>query len=372
MATLDEVVAEAESHPVVVDVNHGLSYIYVQNELELFESQKEFEEKLEDPSRTFENNVAIKPSQDKKNNKYPTIFLNHDPVSPSLNEIIGSRYEEIGEYLLTQKGIKRRILDRITDEAVVVLMIADGLGYSDVRGTELEGEPCLVNGPTITPVGYRNVVFGYDDRPLVDHLIKRNFVRRRGYSYWNNESYNDLNDRVFKNFKSQDLKRVRTSEEIVEDLKKNSLSEHRTYIQISRRVLDSDAHDGKEVRDSDIDHEIEKLQKDIDDICNLLDEQVDSYLFVLTADHGILWRKEFESTMSILTTNGQSNMRYAKSKIGVRGDAKLLDAYGKTYTVFPHPFVAREFNHDEFGTHGGLSYEESIVPLLFRDSQDLK
>ncbi|SFR58304.1 hypothetical protein [Halogeometricum limi] len=370
MAKLEEVVDEAKSHPVVVDVDHPLSYLYLQEELELFESEKQFEDELDNPSKSFERNVAIKEPRVKTSTTYPSMSIDHDPLSPALNKIIGTKYEEVEEYLLTQRDIKRRILDYLTDESVVVLMIADGLGYKDVQGTELEGEPCLVNGPTITPIGYRNIVFGHDNKPIVDHLVKRGFMRRRGYSYWDKESYNDLNKLVFENFSDSELTRVRTSEEIISDLENRRLSDHRTFIQISRRALDGDAHDGKEVRESDINHEIKKLQQDIDAICEVLDEQVDSYLFILTADHGILWRKEFEPHMSILTTNGQSNMRYAKSKIGVQGDAKLLDAYGSTYTVFPYPFVSREFHHDEFGIHGGLSYEESLVPLLFRNSED--
>lgn len=368
MATIEEVVEEAKSHPVEVTVPHTLSYLFLEDRVNVFRDGSVLESRLNDPFYEFDKNVILKNQQNLGvQNKYPHIKLDHSPLSPLLNEIITKKYERLSDHLLTQRDIKSQVLQRVTDETTVVLLIADGLGYDDVLGTPLEGEPCLVNGPTVTPVGYKNIIFGRDGTPLVNELTKRGFVRVRGYSYWDESTYNDLNSRVFQNF--PEVNRVRTSEEIIEDLQINPLQDDRTYIQISRRALDNQAHDGKEVRASDREHEISKLNSDIEQLGKILDEQVDSYLIILTSDHGILWRKDFEDDMQIVSTNGKSNMRYARQKIGFDGRAKLIDAHGNTYTVFDHPYAASSFNADEAGTHGGLSYQESLVPLYFQDSR---
>ncbi len=368
MATIEEVVEEAKSHPIEVNVPHTLSYLFLEDYVNVFRDSSVLESHLNDPTYEFDNNVILKTQSDLGvENRYPQVDLDHSPISPLLNEIIFEKYERLSDHLITQRDIKSQILQRVTDETVVVLLIADGLGYDDVLGTPLEGEPCLVNGPTVTPVGYQNVVYGRDDTPLVNELTKRGFVRIRGYSYWDESTYNDLNSKVFKNF--PEVNRVRTSEEILEDLQRNPLHDDRTYIQISRRVLDQQAHNGKEVRTSDREHEISKLNSDIEQLDRILDEQVDSHLIVVTGDHGVLWRKDFEDDMQIVSTNGSSSMRYARQKIGFDGRAKLIDAHNNTYTVFDYPYAASSFNADEAGTHGGLSYHESLVPLHFRGSR---
>lgn len=367
MATIEEVVKEAKSHPVEVTVPHTLSYLFLEDYVNVFNDGDVLESHLDDPSYEFDTNVVLKTQSDlAAENKYPQVKLDHSPISPLLNEIIAEKYERLSDHLITQRDIKSQILQRVTDETVVVLLIADGLGYDDVLGTPLEGEPCLVNGPTVTPVGYQNVVYGRDDTPLVNELTKRGFVRVRGYSYWDESTYNDLNSKVFENF--PEVNRVRTAEEILEDLQRNPIHNDRTYIQISRRVLDQQAHDGKEVRTSDRQHEISKLNTDIDQLNEVLENQVDSHLIIVTGDHGVLWRKDFEEDMKIVSTNGKSSMRYARHKIGFDGSAKLIDAFGNTYTVFDYPYAGSSFNADEAGTHGGLSYHESLVPLHFRGS----
>ncbi|WP_436903554.1 hypothetical protein [Halovenus halobia] len=368
MPTIDEVVAEAKLHPVEVDVPHTLSYLFLEDYVNVFHDGDVLESYLNNPSYEFNKNVVLKTQSDVGvGSQYPKLKLDHSPISPLLNNIIAEKYDRLSDHLITQRDIKSQILQRVTDETVVVLLIADGLGYDDVLGTQLEGEPCLVNGPTITPVGYQNVVYGRDNTPIIDELINRGFVQVRGYSYWDESTYNDLNSKVFENF--HEVNRVRTTEEILEDLQKNPIGDDRTYIQISRQVLDRQAHDGKEIRTSDHEHEISKLNKDIGQLNEILEEQVDSHLIVVTGDHGILWRKDFEQDMQIVSTNGKSSMRYAGQQIGFDGGAKLIDAFDSTYTVFDYPYAASSFDADEAGTHGGLSYYESLVPLHFRGSR---
>lgn len=364
MASLDDVVEEAASHPVEVSVDHPLSYLFLEQEVAVLEDDMEFELLWDDPARRFGQNVVLKEQQRVGAPTFPKVTLDHTPVSPALNTIIGERYHDIAEYLTTQRDIKSQLLQQITDETVVVLLIADGLGYADLKewDIDLSYEPCLVNGPTITPIGYRNVIYGHDNDPLVNQLTKRGFVRLRGYSYWDEGSYNDLNDAVFTNF--SEINRVRTSQQIISHLKDEPLEDSRTFIQISRQVLDPLAHSGKELQPSDIEHELTKLVEDIESLCSVLADQVESYLVVVTADHGILWRKDFEPNMRKVSTRGKSKMRYAPRRIGVDEGAQLVDVEGSTYTVFEYPYVADDFDADQGGVHGGLSYQESIVPLV--------
>jgi hypothetical protein len=368
MTTIGEVVEKARSSPIEVAVPHTLSYLFLEDYVNVFKNENILESRLDEPSFQFDTNVILKNQlSPTANDRYPQVELDHSPISPLLNQIIFEKYEQLSDHLITQRDIKSQILQKVTDETVVVLLIADGLGYDDVLSTPLEGEPCLVNGPTVTPVGYKNVVYGRDSKPIINELTNRGFVRVRGYSYWDGSTYNDLNSKVFENF--PEVNRVRTAEDILEDLKENPIHNDRTYIQISRRVLDQQAHDGKEVRTSDQQHEISKLNSDINQLDNILKKQVDSHLIVVTGDHGVLWRKDFEQDLQTVSTNGKSNMRYAPQKVGFDGRAKLIDAHGDTYTVFDYPYAASSFNADEAGTHGGVSYHESLVPLHFRGSR---
>lgn len=366
MASLDDVIEEAGSHPVEVSVDHPLSYLFLEQAVDVLEDDRTFDQQWDDPNNRYSRNVVLKNQQSLGAPTFPKVTLDHSPVSAELNTIIGDRYHDLPEYLITQRDIKSRLLRQITDETVVVLVIADGLGYADLEewNIDLSYEPCLVNGPTITPIGYRNVVYGHDNDPLVNQLTKRGFVRLRGYSYWDEESYNDLNDAVFKNF--PEINRVRTSQQIISHLRDEPLEDSRTFIQISRQALDPFAHSGKEFQPTDIKHELTKLVEAIESICSVLEEQVDSYLLMMTADHGILWRKDFEPNMQKVSTRGKSNMRYAPRRIGVDEGAQLLDVEGSTYTVFDYPYVADEFDADQGGVHGGLSYQESIVPLVMK------
>ena len=85
----------------------------------------------------------------------------------------------------------------------------------------------------------------------------------------------------------------------------------------------------------------------------------------LTADHGILWRDEFEP---VIVGNAPSNSSarwcgwrdlYHQSDKGRRFVYKDIEYY-----CLGFPKLRRGLRIDEQGLHGGISFQESVVPLI--------
>jgi hypothetical protein len=95
------------------------------------------------------------------------------------NRSLFQNYDQVQCFALTQSDVAARIEEDL-DVDVIALLLIDGLSYTDWM--DYPGvESCLFEGPTITPVGFRNVV----GKPsIARRLFKRGFRKRLGFSAW--------------------------------------------------------------------------------------------------------------------------------------------------------------------------------------------
>jgi len=72
------------------------------------------------------------------------------------NRSLFQNYDHVRDFAFTQSDIAPRIEEDLGVDVVVLLLI-DGLSYTD--WIDYPGvQSCLVEGPTITPVSFRNIV----------------------------------------------------------------------------------------------------------------------------------------------------------------------------------------------------------------------
>ena len=45
-------------------------------------------------------------------------------------------------------------------------------------------------------------------------------------------------------------------------------------------------------------------------------------------------------------------------------NSKQFNYYGKNYTVLAYPYLFNSLTTLEWGTHGGISFQESVVPFV--------
>ena len=93
-------------------------------------------------------------------------------------------------------------------------------------------------------------------------------------------------------------------------------------------------------------------------------------LICAISDHGILWRDRIE-LVKIGSEFGKSSPRY----YGVDESVKFPEGNGRyvlvdelTYFQLDYPYIKRGLHRNEWGVHGGLSFQESIVPLIKIDT----
>ena len=57
--------------------------------------------------------------------------------------------------------------------------------------------------------------------------------------------------------------------------------------------------------------------------------------------------------------------RYTKGKI-LREHTVNFDGFDIGITSIKYPYITKKLKRNEIGVHGGVSYEESIIPLITR------
>jgi len=88
-------------------------------------------------------------------------------------------------------------------------------------------------------------------------------------------------------------------------------------------------------------------------------------LVYATADHGILWRPEPKTGEALIVIRDErtDSRRYAKGAL-LTPDSKQFSCYGVNYTVLAYPYVFNPLTGLEWGVHGGISFQESVVPFV--------
>ena len=288
---------------------------------------------------------------------FPTVEFPPFPTIEQVNKVLPSRFETTN--LLKQSEVAAEIKERLAGELpqVAVLLIFDGLSFYDVVNWELSGatlEPCLVDGMSTTEDAMRRLI----GSPVLTHQIfDLGYVSRLGFSYWERPT-NQLTDALFAEFPKFQLHRVTTFKEVLAELE---MSEWQTptYVQIIRSGLDSVCHSHRER--PNVSSILDDLRKDIVSLIAVLQKASESFRLFITADHGILWYND-QDIVSL--AQEKSKARYIEGDVACRDNVLTLKNGEGTYTVLTgDKVIAKNRKVTEWGFHGGISAQESLVPL---------
>ncbi len=216
---------------------------------------------------------------------FPSFDLATRPDPWLVSRRLFERFNEADRFLNTQRSIGRIIESKVKEHEpdIVALVIADGLSYYDLP-EQTGAEPCLVDGASITEVGYRQVV----GSPEVSRLLfSAGYCMQFGFTYY--PPYpNSLAAQILSQFADSQTVKVRTFEEILAHLSRVRLG--RSFIQIAMPGLDHlcHAHHDEPPRD----HYLREVLTRFDRLVDRLARKRRRVLACLTADHGILWRGE--------------------------------------------------------------------------------
>lgn len=271
------------------------------------------------------------------------------------NRCLFKNFESLQKYAFTQKQIRDRILED-TDVDVIVLLLIDGLSYTDWMDFP-NVISCLVPGPTITPVGFRNVV----GKPTIAELLfQNNFTSRLGFSYWDRD--NDLSNELFFGFEQKlQIKKVNEFKDVFGNLPLTT--KYQTFIQIIVNGLDFVSHRYRGRPP------IKAIAENVYHnyflaLCDYLHHIGVTALVYATSDHGILWRPEPDANWAFISLpyRKQSSHRYAEGIMPVSHSMEF-SSNGKTYFSLEYPYIFKKLSTLEWGVHGGISFQESIVPF---------
>ena len=272
------------------------------------------------------------------------------------NRSLFENYDQVRQFSFTQSDIAAHIEEDL-DVDVIVLLLIDGLSYTDWM--DYPGvQSCLVEGPTITPVGFRNVV----GKPsIARRLFEKGFRKRMGFSHWDRS--NTLTDVFFHGFDpAMQMFRVNEFKQVLLALEK--VPKEQTYIQILVNGLDSISHHhrGRPPVEAIARHLYEDV---LLALVERLQELGATALVYATADHGILWKPGPASSEELITIRDErtNSRRYAKGAFIVP-HSRQFSCYGANYTVLAYPYLFQSLTRLEWGTHGGISFQESVVPFV--------
>ena len=288
---------------------------------------------------------------------FPTVEFPPFPTIEQVNKALPSRFETAN--LLKQSEVAAEIKERLAGELpqVAVLLIFDGLSFYDAVNWELSGailEPCLVDGMSTTEDAMRRLI----GSPVLTHQIfGLGYGRRLGFSYWE-RSMNPLTDALFAEFPEAQLHRMTTFNEVLEKLEQSEWQTP-TYVQIIRSGLDRVCHFHRER--PNVSSLLDDLRKEIVSLIAVLQETGKSFRLFITADHGILW---YTNQDTVQLAREKSKARYTEGDVAYGDNVLTLKNDESTYTVLTgDKVIATNRKVTEWGFHGGISAQESLVPF---------
>jgi hypothetical protein len=289
---------------------------------------------------------------------------------PALNGVLFEHFEAIAQAMLCQSQLAAVISRAAAELDAIVLMLVDGLSYENARqwcgqhGPAWLLEPCLVDAPTITSIAFPNAM----GAPSVAELLfDRGFHRRVGFTYWTRED-NELTNLLFRSL--PEVNKTGDFDDIASGARRvimKSPALGKTYVQIVRTGLDGYAH--KQKRTPPVAAIVDEIFQEFRQLVEISEEArrlngCRTGIF-LTADHGILWQTEFEPQVVGRAPSG-SSARYCRwSDLFHQEETGMRFVVGhEEYYCLNFPKVRRPLRIDEQGVHGGISFQESIVPFI--------
>ena len=272
------------------------------------------------------------------------------------NHRLFERYDRLSRFAFTQGQIADRIEEDLVAD-IIVLLLFDGLSYCDwINYPDVQS--CLVQGPTITENGFRRII-GHPT--IASRLFKKGFKKRRGYSYWNRE--NELADDLFFGFDSStQMVRVAEFKEVLSNLSK--LKGNRIFVQIITNGLDVVSHNYRDR--PPVSTIASHLYNDIlGGVIDTLSKIKASALIYVSSDHGILWKPEPDVDEKFISLNEKkmNSNRFTRGSF-ISPYCKEFSVGNQIFSCLKYPYVFKMPSVKQWGIHGGISFQESIVPFL--------
>ena len=297
---------------------------------------------------------------------FPTVDLPAFPPIEWVNQKLPERFNTLctdESKLLRQSQLVQTVTKRVsyTLPDIVVFLVIDGLSLYDVadwmfpKSWHMMCEPCLVDGLSVTTSGMHRLI---GSPPLTHRLFTLGYVQRFGFSYWE-RSQNQLTNVLFSEFPPTQLFRITTFEEILDRLQNTDLP-NRTFIQIVRTGLDRVCHNHREK--PNIDAMLSQLKLDIEQIVEAVGPSQKTVRIFITSDHGILW---FKKQKVMPFQSGRASARYTYAESTSDTSRITIAESGESVTVLTgDKIIAKNRKVTEWGFHGGISAQESFVPLF--------
>ncbi len=359
MVSFETLTERAHDTPVISTLP-PLASFYL-DEFDIYRSIDGFHRDLYDPGHILEQDVII--DTDARHADYPRIDCSSEPVTSNLNDVVTWENEEhqdhIQHELLKQSDISDYILESITGEEFVAVVIVDGLSYEAVRSLDFDVQPVVVDGITTTEPGFRRIIYGGDSMSIFATLTSKGFYNGYGFTYWR-RGQEDLSTDLHSGL-GHSIHRIRDFDKALSTLEEDQPFEDKVYVQITRMGMDQDSHNRKEepnraaVRDD--------IANDLNRLAEVADNITDNFRIFVTADHGILWRDELPNNLPIIRDEWADHARFLDGAHDME-EGLVQRRDDEVTTGLGYPYLTRELKNTEWGVHGGFSYQESITPLI--------
>lgn len=354
-----------ERAPVMGNV-HPLVSLCLSADVEIVADPGIVAEWLDAPSPHAERPVLITRFDSRYKDRFLLWEATQRPPAEAINRALPYRVDNARRHLLTHQGIADRIVADVQQRGyqAVALLLVDGLSYDDTVEWSEHPEPCFVDGPSITfarisekaiapDIGFPAIV---SQPPLAPRLAEIGIPHSRGFSYWDREQ-NDVSALLFQ---GMPLARVDEMADALDALATIKLAG--IYLQLVREGLDGLAHRRREVSMNEVQAAVEAIHRDYRQLVGLLAASGVRSAVYLTADHGVLWKKEHE--FCLIEGSGPQHPRYAQECPREPNTASRFEMQDQVYYLYHYPYLGRHIRANDSGVHGGLSYWESIVPFV--------
>jgi len=364
---LDEIISLLDRTPIIAEM-HPVSACYLPDEIMIFESTHDIFFEMDNPSPTLPAKMLVMASDIVCAERFPRTICEHNPFTPILNEILFDRFDCVSKRMFCQSQITERIVanTRQSPEVeVIVLFLIDGLSYQNSvqhiggKHSNLSIEPCLVDVPTFTSLAFPNII---NDPPLALRLFDMGYQNALGVSYWTRDD-NTLTDSLFRTIPQ--VEKISDFQHILFVIER-FLKDHpkqKVYVQVLRTGLDGYVHHQK--RQPPIRAIIHQIYQELELLGELFTRLGLNAQLYSTSDHGILWRDEFEAEL-VGNAPGKSSARWCtwKDLYQQNEPGKRFVVNQQEYYCLGYPKLRRALHIDEQGVHGGISFQESIVPFI--------
>jgi hypothetical protein len=353
---LEELQELIRQMPVMAEV-HPISLAFLPDEVRLFDDPWQMAAELDTPTPQSPDPMLATHIASALQHRFPVVRCTHDPMTTELNRVLLRRFEFLKTHMLCQSCMANEIACR-TDADAIALMLVDGLSYADLRDSiaalrcPYQVQPVLVDGVSITEQGMLRLI---GQPSLVQRLFDAGFRTCLGFTYWERAT-EPITDRLFAGFGDR-VHRVKSFDEVLAALTQTAL--RNAFVQIVRTGLDGIAHRQRDK--PNIAASVADILADFERLTAMFEQKGLNAWVHLVSDHGILWTHEHTlQPYELSSTEHPRYYEYAKSGMHVLGVA----FEGKDFAMLEYPYLRRELRANEWGVHGGLSFEESVVPWI--------